>query len=157
TSRDSRLPPYERPARLRSHAPRTREPQSRARLSHPRRHPDHAARRSARIDRRGASAARLRGATTDQLRGHRTSATEAMREVAPWPSEIRGDRAARSVQVLFESGERFELPAEYLRVESPSAEVQGHGAAKPPPVAGKANVGIRAAEPVGNYAVRFIF
>ncbi len=76
---------------------------------------------------------------------------------APWPTEIRVRRAERSVAIDFDSGERFELPAEYLRVESPSAEVQGHGAAKPAPVAGKRNVSISAAHPVGNYAVRFLF
>ncbi len=76
---------------------------------------------------------------------------------SPWPTEIHVNRAKATVSVAFDNGERFELPAEYLRVESPSAEVQGHGAAKPPPVAGKSGVSVRAAEPVGNYAVRFIF
>lgn len=75
----------------------------------------------------------------------------------PWPVEIRVKRAERVVEIDFDSGERYRLPAEYLRVESPSAEVQGHGAAKPPPVAGKRQVAVTEAEPVGNYAVRLIF
>lgn len=80
-----------------------------------------------------------------------------MSTAAPWPTEIRVDRNERVVTVMFETGERFHLPAEYLRVESPSAEVQGHGAMKPPPVTGKTAVNITAAEAVGNYAVRLIF
>ena len=80
-----------------------------------------------------------------------------MSMAAPWPTEIRIDRAKRSLTIIFETGERFILPAEYLRVESPSAEVQGHGAHKPPPIGGKAQVGIASAEPVGNYAVRLVF
>jgi DUF971 family protein len=59
--------------------------------------------------------------------------------------------------VDFDTGEQFHLPAEYLRVVSPSAEVQGHGGAAPPPVPGKRNVAVIAAEPVGNYAVRLRF
>lgn len=76
---------------------------------------------------------------------------------APWPTDIQVRRAERTVTIRFDSGESFDLSAEYLRVESPSAEVQGHGAARPPPVVGKERVAIVAAEPVGNYAVRFIF
>lgn len=75
----------------------------------------------------------------------------------PWPVEIRVDRAKRTVEIDFDTGERFNLPAEYLRVVSPSAEVQGHGGAAPPPVAGKRSVSVIDAEPVGNYAVRFRF
>jgi DUF971 family protein len=59
--------------------------------------------------------------------------------------------------VSFESGERFELPAEYLRVESPSAEVQGHGPGQKQIVGGKRQVKIAGLEPVGNYAVRILF
>lgn len=80
-----------------------------------------------------------------------------MSATAPWPTDIHVSRSERTVTVQFETGERFVLPAEYLRVESPSAEVQGHGAVKPTPVSGKAKVAVRAAEPVGNYAVRLIF
>lgn len=75
----------------------------------------------------------------------------------PWPREIRVDRAKHVIEVDFDTGERFHLPAEYLRVVSPSAEVQGHGAVAPPPVAGKRDVTVTSAEPVGNYAVRLLF
>lgn len=75
----------------------------------------------------------------------------------PWPSDIKLRKAARILEVAFEGGERFHLPAEYLRVESPSAEVQGHGAGQKTTVPGKRNVGIVGLEPVGNYAVRLIF
>ncbi|NWG46016.1 MAG: DUF971 domain-containing protein [Alphaproteobacteria bacterium] len=75
----------------------------------------------------------------------------------PWPTEIRVRRAARRLEVDFDTGETFLLPAEYLRVESPSAEVQGHGAGQKTILAGKAGVGIARLEPVGNYAVRILF
>jgi DUF971 family protein len=72
------------------------------------------------------------------------------------PSEIRYDRASRILHVVFPDG-AFELPAEYLRVESPSAEVQGHGPDQRKTVSGRRFVGIIAIEPVGNYAVRLTF
>ncbi len=75
----------------------------------------------------------------------------------PWPEEIRVKRAERRLEIAFDTGERFILPAEFLRVLSPSAEVQGHGTEKPPPLGGKSNVGLTNAEPVGNYAVRLHF
>ena len=75
----------------------------------------------------------------------------------PVPSEIRLDRAARVLHVTFDDGTRFSLPAEYLRVESPSAEVQGHGPGQRKYFGGKRNVGIGAVEPVGHYAVRLVF
>jgi DUF971 family protein len=75
----------------------------------------------------------------------------------PAPSEIRLDRAARVLHVTFEDGVRFALPAEYLRVESPSAEVQGHGPGQKTILGGKQQVGIGAVEPVGHYAVRLVF
>lgn len=75
----------------------------------------------------------------------------------PWPVEIRLRQAERVLEVDFEDGARFRLPAEYLRVESPSAEVQGHGPGQKQLVAGRAHVGILAVEPVGNYAVRLRF
>jgi DUF971 family protein len=59
--------------------------------------------------------------------------------------------------VSFGSGEHFALPAEYLRVESPSAEVQGHGPGQRVIVPGRRHVGIMRVEPVGNYAVRLVF
>ena len=74
-----------------------------------------------------------------------------------WPVEIRLKRAEKVLELLFEDGARFRLPAEYLRVESPSAEVQGHGPGQKTLVAGRAEIGITAVEPVGNYAVRLVF
>ncbi len=73
------------------------------------------------------------------------------------PTEIRLDRAARMLHVTFDDGGQFALPAEYLRVESPSAEVQGHGPGQKTVLGGKQAVGIGAVEPVGHYAVRLIF
>jgi DUF971 family protein len=75
----------------------------------------------------------------------------------PIATEIRLDRATRILDVTFDDGSRFSLPAEYLRVESPSAEVQGHGPDQKQLVAGRRLVGIGAIEPVGNYAVRLTF
>jgi DUF971 family protein len=74
----------------------------------------------------------------------------------PWPSEIRLNPARDMLSVAFEDGSRFELRAEYLRVESPSAEVRGHGGPKTI-VKGKQDVKISGLEPVGNYAVRIGF
>jgi DUF971 family protein len=76
---------------------------------------------------------------------------------APWPLELRLKRAEKLLEVSFDDGRRYSLPAEYLRVESPSAEVQGHGAGQKTLVPGRAQVGIIGLEPVGNYAVRIIF
>jgi len=76
---------------------------------------------------------------------------------APWPIELRLKRAEKSLEISFDDGSRFVLPAEYLRVESPSAEVQGHGPGQKTLVAGRAHVGIIELEPVGNYAVRIVF
>jgi len=76
---------------------------------------------------------------------------------APWPAELRLDKSKTLLSLSFDSGERFELPAEYLRVESPSAEVQGHGPGHKQIVAGKRLVRIAGLEPVGNYAVRILF
>jgi DUF971 family protein len=75
----------------------------------------------------------------------------------PTPTEIRLRKAERVLEVVFDDGSRFSLPAEYLRVESPSAEVQGHGPGQRQIVAGRRHVGIMNIEPVGNYAVRLIF
>jgi DUF971 family protein len=79
------------------------------------------------------------------------------RATGPWPVEIRLKRDPSALEIDFESGERIRLEAEYLRIESPSAEVKGHGGAVPPPVAGKRQVRIGAVEPVGHYALRLIF
>lgn len=75
----------------------------------------------------------------------------------PWPTEIRLTKDRRTLVVTFEGGESHELGAEYLRVESPSAEVQGHSPAERKTVPGKRDVTIVAVEPVGNYAVRLTF
>lgn len=75
----------------------------------------------------------------------------------PVATEIRLNRAERRLDVTFDDGTHMSLPAEYLRVESPSAEVQGHSPAQRQIVSGKRLVGIAAIEPVGNYAVRLIF
>jgi DUF971 family protein len=75
----------------------------------------------------------------------------------PWPVELRLDPEKKTLKITFDNGEAFSLAAEYLRVESPSAEVQGHTAAQKQIVAGKANVRISDLEPVGNYAVRIRF
>ncbi len=74
-----------------------------------------------------------------------------------WPVELRLKKAEKLLEVAYDDGSRFRLPAEYLRVESPSAEVQGHGPGQKTLVAGRAHVGIIALEPVGNYAVRITF
>lgn len=73
------------------------------------------------------------------------------------PTEIRFDRAERVLHVTYDDGAAFALPAEYLRVESPSAEVQGHGPDQRQTVPGKRMVSVTAIEQVGNYAVRLIF
>ena len=75
----------------------------------------------------------------------------------PIATELRLRRATRVLEVSFADGSRFELPFEYLRVHSPSAEVQGHGPGQEVLVLGKENVGIRAVEPVGQYAVKLVF
>ena len=74
-----------------------------------------------------------------------------------WLSEIRLGGDKQSLFVTFETGESFTLSAELLRVESPSAEVQGHGVGQKTTPAGKRNVRITGIEPVGNYAVRLVF
>jgi DUF971 family protein len=74
-----------------------------------------------------------------------------------WPTELRLAKDRRSLQVVFDDGSAFVLPAEYLRVTSPSAEVQGHSPAERRTVPGKRNVQIIGVEPVGNYAVKLVF
>ena len=74
-----------------------------------------------------------------------------------WPTELRLDAAKTTLTISFDTGESFALPAEYLRVESPSAEVQGHSPSQKQIVTGKADVKIVKIEPVGNYAVRLSF
>jgi DUF971 family protein len=75
----------------------------------------------------------------------------------PWPTELRLHKDRKTLAVAFDSGESFELAAEYLRVRSPSAEVQGHSPDERKTVGGKRNVAILEVNPVGNYAVRLVF
>ncbi len=74
-----------------------------------------------------------------------------------WPLEIRLKQAEKLLEVAFDGGVSFAYPAEYLRVESPSAEVQGHGPDQKQIVAGRRHVGILGIEAVGNYAIRIRF
>ncbi len=74
-----------------------------------------------------------------------------------WPTEIKLKDKGRCLSVSFESGEQFELDAEYLRVMSPSAEVQGHRPGERRTIGGKRYCRLTGAEPVGAYAVRLIF
>ena len=78
-------------------------------------------------------------------------------ESRPWPTELRLSKDKKMLTVAFEGGERFALPAEYLRVKSPSAEVQGHSPDERKTVPGKRNVMILEVQPVGNYAIRPVF
>ena len=78
-------------------------------------------------------------------------------ETRHWPVEIRLRKAEKRLDVAFDDGRSFSYPAELLRVESPSAEVQGHGASQKQVVAGRRHVGILGLEEVGNYAARIRF
>jgi len=80
-----------------------------------------------------------------------------MNSTALWPKEIRLKPDRQQLEVVFTSGARVTLGAELLRVESPSAEVQGHAPSQKIHVTGKENVKITAVHPVGNYAVRLVF
>ena len=75
----------------------------------------------------------------------------------PWPSELRLHKDRKTLTITFDTGERFDLSAEYLRVKSPSAEVQGHSPDERKTVAGKKDVAILEVNPIGNYAVRLVF
>jgi len=72
-------------------------------------------------------------------------------------TEIKLRQRSRVLEVSFNDGAHFELPFEYLRVHSPSADVRGHGSDEGVLVLDKQNVGVRAIEPIGQYAVRLIF
>ena len=74
-----------------------------------------------------------------------------------WPTELRLSKDKKTLNVAFEGGDSFALPAEYLRVKSPSAEVQGHSPDERKTVPGKRNVMILELNPIGNYAVRLVF
>jgi DUF971 family protein len=74
-----------------------------------------------------------------------------------WPTEVKHLKDEKTLVVSFDDGVTFRYPAEYLRVESPSAEVQGHSPSQKQLVPGRRHVGIMKMEPVGNYAVRIDF
>mgnify|MGYP006266184857 CR=1 FL=1 len=82
---------------------------------------------------------------------------DAAHNTAQWPEELRYRSGERVLHVSFDDGSAFDLPAEYLRVESPSAELKGHGQGPPMIPGGKKNVAIKDIQPVGSYAVRLIF
>lgn len=75
----------------------------------------------------------------------------------PWPDEIKLDLNSSTLELRFDNGEQFKLGAEFLRVNSPSAEVRGHGVERPKAVGGKRDVKITDMKEIGNYAVRLIF
>jgi DUF971 family protein len=77
--------------------------------------------------------------------------------MTPWPVEMRLNPVRDTLTIAFDNGETFALAAEYLRVESPSAEVRGHGGGARQIVTDKEDVEITLLEPVGNYAVRIVF
>ena len=75
----------------------------------------------------------------------------------PRPTQLKLKKAEKQLDITFDDGAAFSYPAELLRVESPSAEVQGHGASQKKTIAGRRHVGVMEIEPVGNYAIRLIF
>src|ERR1700710_3114299 len=80
-----------------------------------------------------------------------------MNDTERWPTELRLRKGGGTLSIAFDNGDAFDLSAEYLRVRSPSAEVQGHSPEERKTVAGKRNVAIAQVIPVGNYAVRLAF
>jgi len=78
-------------------------------------------------------------------------------ETRPWPSELRLAKDRKALTVTFDTGDRVALDAEYLRVMSPSAEVQGHSPDERKTIPGKRYVAILEVNPIGNYAVRLVF
>jgi DUF971 family protein len=98
----------------------------------------------------------MRLALHDQLRD-RGRAEEPRMQGTRWPTELRLSKDRRVLRVAFDDGAAFDLPAEYLRVMSPSAEVQGHSPSERKTVPGKRDVEILAVDPVGNYAVKLRF
>jgi DUF971 family protein len=74
-----------------------------------------------------------------------------------WPTEVRLKSAEKRLEIDFDDGRSFSLPAEFLRVQSPSAEVQGHGPGQKTLQRGKMHVGIMSLEAVGHYALRILF
>lgn len=75
-----------------------------------------------------------------------------------WPTELKFSRSGKTLTITFDDGETFALPYKMLRLESPSAEVQGHGSGpKPPPPVISDDLTVEKADPVGRYAVRIFF
>lgn len=75
----------------------------------------------------------------------------------PMPTEIKLHQKSRMLEIAFSDGQRFDLPCEFLRVYSPSAEVRGHGPGQEVLQVGKKNVEITDVQPVGNYAIQLVF
>src|SRR5262245_15634610 len=96
------------------------------------------------------------GRVRSQHDGHGT-VCKLMTDTQVWPTELRLHKDRKTLTVTFDGGEKFDLPSEYLRVKSPSAEVQGHSAEERKTVPGKRDVEIIEVLPVGNYAVRLVF
>jgi len=80
-----------------------------------------------------------------------------MNDKAPRPTDIKLHQKSKTLELEFDDGNKFNLPCEYLRVYSPSAEVQGHGPGQEVLQLGKEDVSIAAVEPVGNYAIKLEF
>ncbi|MGD2075177.1 MAG: DUF971 domain-containing protein [Gammaproteobacteria bacterium] len=80
-----------------------------------------------------------------------------MAQTHPHPTEIRFHQQSRKLEISFDDGAHFEMSAEYLRVHSPSAEVQGHGPGEGVLQVDKEDVNIERIEPVGNYAIQIYF
>tara|TARA_R110000782_G_scaffold17576_1_gene48942 strand:- start:589 stop:960 length:372 start_codon:yes stop_codon:yes gene_type:complete len=80
-----------------------------------------------------------------------------MTNAKPSPSSINLHQKSRVLEIEYDDGVKFELPCEYLRVYSPSADVKGHGPGQEVLQVGKENVNIKEIEPVGNYAVKLVF
>jgi DUF971 family protein len=97
----------------------------------------------------------LRAGSTAKQEGRMASASD--RSPSDWPTEVRLRKDRRALRIAFESGEAFEFPAEFLRVLSPSAEVQGHSPDERKTIPGKRNVMVLEVHPIGNYAVRLVF
>lgn len=74
-----------------------------------------------------------------------------------WPLEVRLKTEEKRLEIDFDDGRTFSYPAEFLRVHSPSAEVQGHGPGQKQTVSGRRHVGIMRLEPIGHYALRIVF
>ena len=78
-------------------------------------------------------------------------------KTTPIPTDIKLHQQSRTLELVYESGERFELSCEFLRVFTPSAEARGHGPGQETIQTGKRNVTIQSIEPVGAYALQFVF